>query len=53
VGLLLATALARAAGAAERSRYDELKRVIDRNIGFAHMTRGMNMYGCSPPASRH
>ena len=27
-----------------RSRYDELKRVIDRNTGFAHMTRGMNMY---------
>src|SRR5204863_6400431 len=23
---------------------DELKRVIDRNTGFAHMTRGMNMY---------
>ena len=29
---------------AERSRYDELKRVIERNTGFAHMTRGMNMY---------
>ena len=26
------------------SRYDELKRVIDRNTGYAHMTRGMNMY---------
>jgi HEAT repeat protein len=44
VVLLLATALPCAAGAAERSRYDELKRVIDRNTGFAHMTRGMNMY---------
>jgi hypothetical protein len=33
-----------AAAAAERSRYDELKRVIDRNTGLAHMTRGMNMY---------
>jgi len=30
--------------AAERSRYEELRRVIDRNTGFAHMTRGMNMY---------
>jgi hypothetical protein len=27
------------AGTAERSRYEELKRVIDRNTGFAHMTR--------------
>jgi hypothetical protein len=26
------------------SRYEELKRVIDRNTGHAHMTRGMNMY---------
>lgn len=40
--LLLATALPCAARAAERSRYDALKRVIDRNTGFAHMTRGMN-----------
>ena len=32
------------AAAAERSRADELKRVIDRNTGFAHMTRGVNMY---------
>jgi len=30
--------------AAERSRADELKRVIDRNTGFAHMTRGVNTY---------
>ena len=25
-------------------RYDELKRVVNRNTGFAHMTRGVNMY---------
>jgi len=41
--LLLAAALSTTV-AAERSRYDELKRVIDRNTGFAHMTRGVNMY---------
>jgi hypothetical protein len=44
VVLLLTTALPLAPRAEERSRYDELKRVIDRNTGFAHMTRGMNMY---------
>ncbi len=44
IALLLTAALLFAARAAERSRYDELKRVIDRNTGFAHMTRGMNMY---------
>ena len=32
------------AGVEAASRYDELRRVIDRNTGFAHMTRGMNMY---------
>ena len=42
--LLLATAALSTPVAAERSRYDELKRVIDRNTGFAHMTRGVNMY---------
>jgi hypothetical protein len=26
------------------SRYAELRRVIDRNTGFAHATRGVNMY---------
>jgi hypothetical protein len=26
------------------SRYDELKRVVNRNTGRAHMTRGVNMY---------
>jgi len=25
------------------ARYNELKRVVDRNTGFAHATRGMNM----------
>jgi len=30
--------------AAAETREDELKRVINRNTGFAHMTRGMNMY---------
>ena len=30
--------------AAAAAREDELKRVINRNTGFAHMTRGMNMY---------
>ena len=25
-------------------RYAELRRVIDRNTGFAHATRGVNMY---------
>ena len=42
LALLLTTTVFIAA--AERSRADELKRVIDRNTGFAHMTRGMNMY---------
>jgi hypothetical protein len=42
--LLVAAALVLAAEAAERARYEELKRVIDRNTGFAHLTRGVNMY---------
>ena len=41
---LLLTTAPFATSAAERSRADELKRVIDRNTGFAHMTRGVNMY---------
>ncbi len=41
---LLLTSAPRATSAAERSRADELKRVIDRNTGFAHMTRGVNAY---------
>ncbi len=45
-GLLLplVTVPAFPAVAAETARAAELKRVIDRNTGFAHMTRGMNMY---------
>jgi hypothetical protein len=31
-------------GAGAESRYDKLTRVINRNTGFAHMTRGVNMY---------
>lgn len=26
------------------ARYNELKRVVDQNTGFAHFTRGMNMF---------
>jgi hypothetical protein len=37
-------ALTVAGGAGAASRADELKRVINRNTGFAHLTRGMNMY---------
>jgi hypothetical protein len=32
------------ASAVAESRYEELKRVINRNTGFAHMTRGVNMF---------
>jgi hypothetical protein len=39
VGLVLL-----AGGAQADPRYDELKRVVNRNTGFAHMTRGVNMY---------
>jgi len=28
----------------QSARYRELWRVVDRNTGFAHMTRGVNMY---------
>lgn len=44
VGALLLGVTLAGVGHAERSRYDELKKVIDRNTGFAHMTRGMNKY---------
>ncbi len=44
VGALLLGLTLAGVGHAERSRYDELKKVIDRNTGFAHMTRGMNKY---------
>ena len=30
--------------AGAESRYDELKRVVNRNTGYAHMTRGVNIY---------
>lgn len=40
----LALAPVPTAGHAERSRYRELRSVIDRNTGFAHFTRGVNMY---------
>ena len=26
------------------SRYDQLKSVVDRHVGYAHATRGMNMF---------
>jgi hypothetical protein len=29
---------------AQSARYRELRRVVDSNTGFAHMTRGVNMY---------
>ena len=29
---------------AQSARYRELRRVVDLNTGFAHMTRGVNMY---------
>ena len=35
--------LSSASGQSAR-RYAELRRVIDRNTGFAHATRGVNMY---------
>ena len=42
---LVALAMLAVAGvAAATAREDELKRVINRNTGFAHLTRGMNMY---------
>ena len=44
LAFIVAAALACVVSAAERSRDAELKRVIDRNTGFAHMTRGVNMY---------
>ena len=41
---LAAAALIVATAASADARYGELKRVIDRNTGHAHMTRGVNMY---------
>lgn len=42
--LCLAFTAVPTAGHAESSRYRELKSVINKNTGFAHFTRGMNMY---------
>jgi hypothetical protein len=36
--------LAGSASGQSAGRYTELRRVIDRNTGFAHATRGVNMY---------
>ena len=44
MALVALMVLAVADVAAAAAREDELKRVINRNTGFAHMTRGMNMY---------
>ena len=44
VALAALMVLAVADVAAAAAREDELKRVINRNTGFAHTTRGMNMY---------
>src|SRR5690348_13507234 len=44
VALWLALAACVMNAQAPSARYRELKRVIDRNTGFAHMTRGMNAY---------
>jgi hypothetical protein len=44
VALAAQMVLAVADVAAATAREDELKRVINRNTGLAHMTRGMNMY---------
>jgi hypothetical protein len=41
---IVAAILVTGGAAAADSRYQELARVIDRNTGFAHMTRGVNMY---------
>ncbi len=42
--LAIAVIVAACTAAAAASRYDGLKRVINRNTGYAHMTRGTNMY---------
>lgn len=43
-GLAMGTAGWAAAGAAAAARYRELRAVVDRNTGRAHLTRGVNMY---------
>ena len=42
-GLVFLLFISSASGQSAR-RYAELRRVIDRNTGFAHATRGVNMY---------
>lgn len=43
-GVLLVVLLSALVSGAQSDRYRELRRVIDRNTGFAHATRGVNMY---------
>src|ERR1700674_5213599 len=44
VFLLIALLIVSSASGQSAGRYAELRRVIDRNTGFAHFTRGVNMY---------
>ena len=44
VFLLIALLIVSSASGQSAGRYAELRRVIDRNTGFAHATRGVNMY---------
>ena len=42
--VLISALLAVNASGQSIDRYSELRRIIDRNTGFAHATRGVNMY---------
>jgi hypothetical protein len=44
LSLMLIPFLVTSAGAQPSSRYRELKNIINANVGFAHATRGVNMY---------
>jgi len=44
LGMIIVLTLAGSAFGQGAARYAELQRVIDRNTGFAHATRGVNMY---------
>jgi len=44
LGCVLILILTQAFAQAADARYRQLVRVIDRNTGFAHMTRGVNMF---------
>jgi len=44
VGCLFCVVILNTLLAAQSARYLALRRVINRNTGFAHMTRGVNMY---------